>query len=91
MASRLADGVGRLATSFTPILNKLEDKGFVERRSHPADRRAIRIYLTAEGKALEEPVKASVERIENKLCQQFSDTEWQSYQCVIKDLQSITL
>ena len=32
MASRLADGVGRPATSFTPILDKLQDKGFIERR-----------------------------------------------------------
>jgi len=91
MASRLADGVGRAATSFTPILDKLQDKGFIERRSHPANQRAIRIYLTAEGKKLEELVRASVERIESRLRRQLSDAEWQVYQCVIEDLQSLTL
>ena len=58
-ASELARAVGRAATSFTPILDKLQNKGFIERRPHPADQRAIRIYLTEQGKVLEEQVKAS--------------------------------
>jgi DNA-binding MarR family transcriptional regulator len=90
MASRLAEATGRPATSFTPILDKLQDKGFIERRAHPADRRAIRIYLTSKGKAIEQQVKASVERIETKFRSKFSDKEWQSYQYVIESLQSIT-
>ena len=89
MASRLADGVGRPATSFTPILDGLENKNFIERRPHPADRRAVRIHLTAEGKALEAQVEASVELIESKIQQHFSNKDWQRYESVIANLQKM--
>jgi DNA-binding MarR family transcriptional regulator len=45
-ASELARAVGRAATSFTPNLDKLQNKGLIERRPDPGDRRAVRIYLT---------------------------------------------
>ena len=89
MASRLADGVGRPPTSFTPILDGLEQKGFIQRRSHPADRRAVRINLTTKAQTLKEQVQVSVERIESKLCQHFSDKDWHGYESVIADLQTI--
>ena len=89
MASRLSEAVGRPATSFTPILDKIENKGLIERRSHPADRRAIKIHLTKQGQALKERVAASAERIERKLRQQFSGKEWQGYTSVIADLQTM--
>lgn len=89
MASRLADGVGRPPTSFTPILDGLEEKGFIERRPHPSDRRAVRIHLTTEGKALEARVLASVEQIESKIQQHFSSKDWQRYESVIADLQKM--
>ena len=90
MASRLANGVGRPATSFTPILDGIEHKGLIARRPHPADRRAVRIYLTPKGQALKNDVAASVEQIESRLRQQFSGKEWEGYESVIADLQSMT-
>jgi DNA-binding MarR family transcriptional regulator len=90
MPSRLADGAGRPQTSFTPILDGIESKRLIERRSHPSDRRAVRIFLTKRGRAIEEQVKASVERIESKLRQQFSNKDWQGYESVIVDLQTMT-
>ena len=87
MASRLADGVGRAATAFTPILDGIQNKGLIERRPHTRDRRAIRIHLTPKGQALKEDVAASVERIESKLQQRLSRKEWQGYESVIADLQ----
>ena len=76
MASHLARGVGRPATSFTPLLDQLVDKGLMERRSHPTDRRGVLMYLTAKGKALRKQVETMAERIENKLCQQVTDKDW---------------
>jgi len=70
-AGRLAEAVGRLATSFTPILDDIEGKGLIERRSHPADRRAVKIHLTKKGQALKERIAASAERIESKLPNSF--------------------
>src|SRR5262245_32260131 len=50
-SSELARAVGRAATSFTPNLDKLQKKNYIERRSDPGDRRAVRIFLTETGKA----------------------------------------
>jgi MarR family transcriptional regulator, organic hydroperoxide resistance regulator len=90
MASRLAEGVGRPATSFTPILDGIENKGLLERRSHPGDRRAVKIHLTAKGQALKAQVFASAEQIESKLRQRFSGKEWQDYESVVANLQTMT-
>ena len=90
MATQLATAVGRPATSFTPILDHVESKGLIERRPHPADRRAVKIYLTAEGKALEGQVTASVEWIERKIRQQLSDQDWQKFERVLAALQTMT-
>jgi len=89
MPSRLADGVGRPATSFTPILDKIQYKGLIERRQHTADRRAVKIHLTAKGQTLKEEVIASAERIEKKLRNQFSDKDWQKYESVVANLQAM--
>lgn len=49
-ASTLAKAVGRAPTSFTPILDRLADKGFIERTNDPHDRRAVFIGLTEKAK-----------------------------------------
>jgi DNA-binding MarR family transcriptional regulator len=90
MASHLAKGVGRPATSFTPLLDQLENKGLIERRTHPTDRRGVLMYLTAKGKALRKQVETVAERIESKLCEQVTDRDWKSYQHVVANFQSLT-
>lgn len=90
MASMLAKAVGRPATSFTPILDKLADKGFIERRPHPVDRRGVLIYLTVKGKNLRHQIEASRERIEMKLSQKLTTKFIDCYQQIINELQTIS-
>ena len=42
------------SNTLTPILKKLEQMGFVERRRDPADERQVRIRLTAKGRDLQD-------------------------------------
>jgi DNA-binding MarR family transcriptional regulator len=44
------------------LIDRLERNGLLERRQHPQDRRAYRIYLTEQGKAMESPLTACAER-----------------------------
>lgn len=64
-ASELARAVGKPATSFTPILDGLQDAGYVLRRPDPKDRRAIYVYLTANGEALKPHITAALERLDS--------------------------
>ena len=89
MASRLAKGVGRPATSFTPLLDQLEGKGLIERRMHPSDRRSVQIYLTKQGKALREQIQTTAESVEKKLSEHIADKDWQSYQHVVANFQEL--
>lgn len=89
MANQLAKAVGRQATSFTPILDKLQSKGLIERRIHPSDRRSVKIYLTAKGRDLQPQVEASAQRIETALRKRFSDKEWGNYQRTVAVLQTM--
>ena len=54
LAGALARAVGRPPTSFTPTLDKLVEKGLVERRPDKKDRRVVHIHLTPEGDRLRE-------------------------------------
>ena len=60
-AADVARRGGLEPSTTTGLLDRLETLGFVERRSDPEDRRAIRIHLTEEGKQLETTVRAVVD------------------------------
>lgn len=66
-ASVLARSVGRAATSFTPILDKIQDKGLILRRPDPEDRRVVRIYITANGEAAAKKAKQQMDAIERPI------------------------
>ena len=55
--------------SFTPSLDKIEKAG----RQNPVDRRSVKVILTTKGESLRDEVIEGADRIDNKLCQEFSD------------------
>lgn len=89
-ASELARAVGRAATSFTPILDKLQDKGLVERRPDPTDRRAVRIYLTSKGAAQRKAVLNSAEQIDKQIREMFPNGDFEAFQHVLARLQTVS-
>lgn len=58
-------------TTVGGLIDRLVKNGFVERRTHPHDRRAFKIHLTEKGKSMEEPLSScaaiSVSRLTNGL------------------------
>jgi len=83
---QLANKVGRAATSFTPLLDKLENKDLIRRRPDPTDRRAVLIYLTDDGKALRRRVQASADEIERRIKQVATEDEWKSFEHILSQL-----
>jgi MarR family transcriptional regulator, organic hydroperoxide resistance regulator len=88
-ASELARAVGRAATSFTPILDKLQQKDLVERRPDPTDRRAVRIYLTVKGHANRDAVTNSAAEIDAHLEEMFPNGDFAAFQNVLAKLQTV--
>jgi MarR family transcriptional regulator, organic hydroperoxide resistance regulator len=62
----LAERLGVEPPTVTKMLRRLEKCGLVERRQDPQDARSFRVYLTREGRSLQEPVARCWERTEEK-------------------------
>jgi DNA-binding MarR family transcriptional regulator len=62
----LAARLGVEPPTITKMLRRLERCGFVDRRPDPSDARSFRVYLTDEGRSLEEPVARCWEKVEEK-------------------------
>ncbi len=87
-ASALASAVGRAATSFTPNLDKLQDKGLIERRPDAGDRRAVRIYLTKAGKDKRNEVLDVAENVDQEIASMFSHSDYEVFLDGLNTLQS---
>lgn len=90
-ASELARAVGRAATSFTPILDKLQNKDMIERRPDASDRRAVRIYLTKKGNNQRDQVMASAEQVDTRIRKSVSSGDFKGFQSVLANLQSMPI
>jgi DNA-binding MarR family transcriptional regulator len=88
-ASELARAVGRAATSFTPNLDKLQQKGLIERRPDPTDRRAVHIYLTDHAEQYRDDVLNSGDRVDEYLRELFTPDEFETFLNVISTLQTL--
>ncbi len=60
LTSELIATAGLDGGTITGVLDRLEAKGLIRRERSIADRRAIRIHLTQEGRNLERPVMQAV-------------------------------
>jgi DNA-binding MarR family transcriptional regulator len=56
-------------------IERVENAGFIQRHPDPDDARANRIYLTERGRALEQPVKAALTKVEDQLLANMSTEE----------------
>jgi DNA-binding MarR family transcriptional regulator len=88
-ASELARAVGRAATSFTPNLDKLQDKGLIERRPDQSDRRAVHIFLTELAQKHREEIMESAEQIDLQLNAMFSEGELELFHTILARLQTV--
>ncbi len=63
----LAEEIGADKTRIIPILDDLQERGLIERRPDPADRRAKLLALTPEGRALADAAQADIQAMEEGL------------------------
>ena len=75
----LADRLGVEPPTVTRTLRRLESCGLVERRADPEDARSLRVYLTRQGRELEEPVLRCWERAEQTVLAGMNGRERQTF------------
>lgn len=70
------------AGSLTIILNKMEEKGLIERRILNGNRRSFHIFLTAVGKEKQQLVDTAFSEIEKKALADISEKEFEQFMSV---------
>ena len=65
-------------TTMGGIIDRLEKEKVVERRHHPADRRAYQVFLTGKGKSLEQELCTVAGQVINKITAPLSVEEHQT-------------
>lgn len=67
--------LGTDTAGMAKLLDRLEIKGLIERRSNPGDRRSVLIALTGDGQALAPRLRPVFGRVTRQLFTGFSDAE----------------
>jgi DNA-binding MarR family transcriptional regulator len=62
--------------NITRILNILETNNYIERKSDPKDKRKFNIYLTKEGKSLQETLKPIIDKYLSKTLRGITQKEY---------------
>jgi DNA-binding MarR family transcriptional regulator len=58
---------GHKRSTLTSLLDRLEGRGWIERRRHHASRRLVQIELTASGRQVAEQVQAALQKVEERV------------------------
>lgn len=88
--SALAQDIGADKTRIIGVLDDLQERGLIERRPDPGDRRAHLLALTPEGRRLRDSAQAAVQRREDRLLARLSDTERAAFVRALRRLSALT-
>lgn len=72
---QLAERLSLDSSSITGILDRVEQKGLINRQPCPRDRRALLVVLTEKGQELEQPVNQAIIEANKKVLAQFEDKD----------------
>ncbi|TDD84064.1 MarR family transcriptional regulator [Actinomadura darangshiensis] len=80
----LAGRLGMPPSRFVPFADELEERGLIERRRNPGDRRLYALYLTEKGFALLAGLAEAGAAHEKEMCQALSDDEHRQVKALLE-------
>ena len=72
------------AGAVTRMIDRLEDKGLIERARSETDRRVVHLRLTPAGEAAAARIPHVLASVNNDFLQGFSEREWKQLRCFIE-------
>jgi len=85
-AKQIAELLFLDGSTITGVLDRIEQKGLIEKQVDPRDRRAIRVMLTDAGRSLEEPLTQVIIEANQKALVNFNDIEGESLKSLLHKL-----
>ncbi|TDW89928.1 DNA-binding MarR family transcriptional regulator [Kribbella pratensis] len=71
----IAAAVNVTTPAVTKLATRLAESGLLERRPDPRDNRLVRLWLTPAGRALQAPIEAERQRLEDRITATLTKTE----------------
>ncbi|TDW97652.1 MarR family winged helix-turn-helix transcriptional regulator [Kribbella sp. VKM Ac-2566] len=71
----IAASVNVTTPAVTKLATRLAESGLLERRPDPRDNRLVRLWLTPAGRALQAPIEAERQRLEDRITATLTKTE----------------
>ncbi|MDD5475593.1 MAG: MarR family transcriptional regulator [Syntrophales bacterium] len=88
LPSELAEKIAQDRATTTGLLDRLENDGWVERKTDTQDRRSLRIYLTHHAKKHRKPIMELFEDTNQQFIDRFTPKEWDQMQSFLVRLES---
>ncbi len=85
----LAEAIGADKTRIIGVLDGLQERGLIERRPDPDDRRARLLSITAEGQRVRDSVQAGIQDRENRLLACVPDADRAAFLRVLQTLHAL--
>ena len=82
-ATRLSEVIAYDRSTLGGVIERLEEKGWLERRAAPADRRTKQLHLTAAGGRLLESAEPHVRRAQERILEPLAAEERQAFMRLI--------
>lgn len=83
-SSELARECRTDAGATTRMIDRLEEKGFIQRSRSDADRRVVHLELTPEGRATAQHIPAVLCQVQNELLQGFTHAEFETLRALLR-------
>ncbi len=88
-ATKIAPLMGLEARSLTRLLNTMEERGVIVRKTDALDKRSVRVYLTAEGRHKRDKAKETVLNFNNAVRKEISEEKLNVFFEVIQSIQQV--
>lgn len=77
-------------STFTSMLDRLEQAGYVRREMNPDDRRSFLIHITDAGRQVAEQADRTLEALEDDICSRVSPRDVEGFHAVMRAIEEIT-
>jgi len=90
-ARKLADRLSLDGSTITGILDRMEQKGLIEKQSDPRDRRALQVMLTDTGRSLQEPLSQAIDSANRKALLSLEENQVQVLKQILQDIGTVEI
>lgn len=85
-AKQLADRLSLDGSTMTGLLDRMEQKGLIEKQPDPKDRRALQVVLTDKGRQLEAPLTGAIAEANRKVMRGLDEAQGEALKQLLRDM-----